>query len=385
MTTAAQQLSIVDAGTSESSSGHRLTQIDGLRAIAALSVVAFHYTTRFDQVFHHVAPTGFELPLGYLGVNLFFAISGFVIYLTLDGIRAPLDFVISRFSRLFPTYWIAVALTWSIVAIVGLPGYGVTWKEAFINLTMLQSFFSVRDVDSVYWSLQVELLFYVWMLVLWVLGLLRHSAAICVGWVAIAGAATFVEIVLGMKVSFALKHFLLLEWIPWFVLGMIAYVTLRERTFGLKYGSAVVVAIAAIAARNNTPSTILAVAVFGIVWAASRRKLRLLEWKPLVFFGMISYPLYLVHEQIGWIIITKVEAQLAAPWIAILAALFFVTVLATLLHKLIETPGSRNIRKIYKKSTYAASMLNFNRARWAFGGLISILAFAAAFVISARL
>ena len=380
-----QKLPLVDTASGKFSRSQRLTQIDGLRAIAALSVVAFHYTTRFDQVFHHVAPTGFELSLGYLGVNLFFAISGFVIYMTLDGIRAPLDFVISRFSRLFPAYWIAVALTWSIVSIVGLPGYGVTWKAAVINLTMLQSFFSVRDVDSVYWSLQVELLFYAWMLVLWVSGLLRHSAAICVGWVAIAGAATFVEIFLGIKVSFALKHFLLLEWMPWFVLGMIAYVTLRERTFGLKHGLAVLVAIATIAARNHTPSTILAVAVFGIVWAASRRKLRLLEWKPLVFFGMISYPLYLVHEQIGWIVIAKIETQLAAPWFAILAALFFVTVLATLLHNFVEMPGSRNIRKIYKKSIYAASTLNFNRARWALGALISILVLAAAFVISARI
>ena len=371
------------------SNGHviqsRLTQLDGLRAVAALAVVAFHYTTRFDQIFHHVAPTGFEFPLGYLGVNLFFAISGFVIYMTLDGIRAPLDFVISRFSRLFPTYWIAVALTWVIVSTVGLRGYGVTWKEAVINLSMLQSFFAVRDVDGVYWSLQVELLFYVWMLVLWVLGLLRYSVAICVGWVAIAGATTLVEILWGMKVSFALKHFLLLEWMPWFVLGMIAYLTLRERTFGLKHGFVVLTAVAAIAVRNHTPSTIAAIVVFGIVWAASRRKLRLLEWKPLVFFGMISYPLYLVHEQIGWIVIAKIETQLAAPWFAILSALLCVTVLATLLHNFVEMPGSRNIRKIYKKSNYASSTLNFNRARWAFGGLISILTFAAAFVISARI
>ena len=307
--TGTQQLPVVDTASDKVLGSQRLTQIDGLRAIAALSVVAFHYTTRFDQIFHHVAPTGFEFALGYLGVNLFFAISGFVIYMTLDGIRAPLDFVISRFSRLFPTYWSAVALTWVIVSIVGLPGYGVTWNEAIFNLSMLQSFFSVRDVDGVYWSLQVELLFYVWMLILWVTGMLHYSVAIFIGWVAIAGMATIVEILWGMKVSFALKHFLLLEWIPWFALGMIAYLTLRERRFGLTHGIVVLAAIATVAARNHMPSTIAAVAVFGIMWAASRQKLKLLEWKPLVFFGMISYPLYLVHEQIGWIVIAKVEAS----------------------------------------------------------------------------
>ena len=149
-------------------SGSRLVQIDGLRALAALSVVSFHYTTQFERNFQHTEKLAFDFSLGYLGVNLFFVISGFVIYMTLDKIHAPLDFVVSRFSRLFPPYWVAILLTWGIVTSVGLPGYTVSWKEAVVNLTMLQSFFSVRDVDGVYWSLQVELVFYVWMLILWV-------------------------------------------------------------------------------------------------------------------------------------------------------------------------------------------------------------------------
>jgi peptidoglycan/LPS O-acetylase OafA/YrhL len=84
--------------------GSRLTQVDGLRAIAALSVVLFYYTTGFDQVFVHSTPLAFNFPLGYLGVQLFFIISGFVSFLTLDAARTPTGFVVSRFSRLYPTY-----------------------------------------------------------------------------------------------------------------------------------------------------------------------------------------------------------------------------------------------------------------------------------------
>jgi peptidoglycan/LPS O-acetylase OafA/YrhL len=383
--TDAKKNSTEDKVSSEIPRGQRLTQIDGLRAIAALSVVAFHYTTRFDQIFHHITPMKFGFQYGYLGVNLFFAISGFVIYMTLDGIRAPLDFVVSRVSRLFPTYWVAVALTWTIVSIVGLTGYGVTWKEGIINLSMLQSFFSVRDVDGVYWSLQVELLFYAWMLLLWVTKLLRYSVPICIGWVLLAGMAALAESVWGVKVSFVLKHFLLLEWIPWFVLGMIAYRTMRERAFSVNHGIVIVAAIVAVAARSQISSTIAAVVVFGLVWAASRGELGFLKSRPLVFFGMISYPLYLVHEQIGWIIIAKLEAQLASPWIAIVVATLCVTALATLLHNTVEVPSSTLIRKAYKNSRYATAALNFSLTSWAIGVCLIILTVAAAFVTTARM
>jgi peptidoglycan/LPS O-acetylase OafA/YrhL len=52
-----------------------------------------------------------SVPWGYLGVNLFFVISGFVIFMTLDRTLVPLDFVISRTSRLFPAYWAAIIIT----------------------------------------------------------------------------------------------------------------------------------------------------------------------------------------------------------------------------------------------------------------------------------
>src|SRR6185436_1577322 len=98
----------------------RLVQIDGLRAIAALSVVAFHYTTRFDELYMHTAPTGLHLShdAGLMGVQLFFAISGFVIFMTVDRVKRPMDFVAWRFSRLFPAYWAAVAITFVVLSLV---------------------------------------------------------------------------------------------------------------------------------------------------------------------------------------------------------------------------------------------------------------------------
>ncbi|MEP7155922.1 MAG: acyltransferase [Betaproteobacteria bacterium] len=363
----------------------RLTQVDGLRAIAALSVVGFHYTTRYDQIFHHIEPTYFEVAFGYLGVNLFFAISGFVIYMTLDGISAPLDFVVSRFSRLYPAYWVAVASTWIVVSLVGLPGYGVRWNEALVNLSMLQSFFSVQDVDRAYWSLQVELLFYVWMLGLWVTRLLRHSLKIFILWVGMVAAATLAETFGGIKISYALRHFLLLDWIPWFALGIAAYLSLRDRVFKSKHGLLVLIAIFAIAASNRIVLTMASVVVFALVWIASREEFKLLEWKPLVFFGVISYPLYLLHEQIGWVIIACIEARHVTPWLAIIAAFVCVTLLATLLNRLVERPVLSRFRSGYSHSSYAVAARNFSQARWAAATFVSIGVMAVCFIVSSRL
>ena len=373
------------ATTASDKSGSRLLQIDGLRALAALSVVFFHYTTQFERNFKHSEKLAFDFSLGFLGVNFFFVISGFVIYMTLDKIQAPRDFVVSRFSRLFPPYWVAILLTWVIVSSVGLPGYSVSWKEAVVNLTMLQSFFSIRDVDGVYWSLQVELVFYVWMLILWVTKLFRFSMEVFIGWVLIALAGTLLQSGFGVATSYSIKYFLLLTWIPWFAIGIAIYVILQERSFKPKTIALVLLAFLAIAAKNDMPATILAIVAFFAVYGASQGAILWLAWKPLVFFGAISYPLYLVHEKLGWLIILQTEMRSVSPWVAIFLAVAFSVCLATLIHRLIEMPVSSKMRKFYKQSRFAVSARKFNRLVWAAGGLATIFFFALALIISARL
>src|SRR4051812_19156660 len=90
----------------------RLAALDGLRFLAALAVMFFHYTAAEKLLWGN--PSRLEFPTmnlltryGYLGVQLFFVISGFVILMTAYG-RNVEEFVASRFSRLFPAYWVAV-------------------------------------------------------------------------------------------------------------------------------------------------------------------------------------------------------------------------------------------------------------------------------------
>ena len=136
----------------------RLLEIDALRGIAALSVVLFHYTTRFTELYGRQHAASLSFPDGHYGVNLFFVISGFVIFMTLEKTSRPMDFVVSRFSRLFPVYWAAIFITLSITHALGLPDKLVGIGTALANMLMIHGLFRVPHVDGVYWTLKVELL-----------------------------------------------------------------------------------------------------------------------------------------------------------------------------------------------------------------------------------
>src|SRR5689334_5092656 len=87
----------------------RLLELDALRGIAVLGVMFFHYTTLYMSAYDPT-PTLFDFCFGQHGIHLFFIISGFVIYMTLEK-SSPMDFIVSRFSRLYPAYWAGILLT----------------------------------------------------------------------------------------------------------------------------------------------------------------------------------------------------------------------------------------------------------------------------------
>jgi len=138
----------------------RLQELDGLRGVAVTAVLLYHYLYQFDAKYGH----DFEIPelisLGKTGVHLFFMISGYVIFWTISRRSHPLDFVFSRFSRLYPAYWVAVLFTFTWVALVGPEDRAVDVFTLLANITMLHEYLGFRHVDGVYWTLSVELHFY---------------------------------------------------------------------------------------------------------------------------------------------------------------------------------------------------------------------------------
>jgi len=90
----------------------RISVLDSFRGIAAIFVVIYHYTVKYSEIFigSNFEPL-FLFVYGEFGVQLFFIISGFVIFKSVRNINSVIEFVFKRFVRLFPTYWFCLCLT----------------------------------------------------------------------------------------------------------------------------------------------------------------------------------------------------------------------------------------------------------------------------------
>ncbi|WP_238698214.1 acyltransferase family protein [Streptomyces sp. E5N91] len=124
---------------------------------------------------------------GWIGVEIFFVICGFVICMSCRG-RTPRQFFVSRVIRLYPAYWFAVLFT--TAALIAVPGVWerLRLREVLLNLTTLQSGSGVPDVDGVYWTLWSEPRFHLLFMVAVALG---YTDRIRWKWLVTAGAMTY--------------------------------------------------------------------------------------------------------------------------------------------------------------------------------------------------
>jgi peptidoglycan/LPS O-acetylase OafA/YrhL len=332
-----------------SSHGPRLAQLDALRGLAALLVVGFHYTTRFDQLYGHPTAPLVSLPWGHYGVNLFFMISGFVIFMSLERTRRPMDFVVSRFSRLYPAYWGALLLTFALTHLLGLPGKTVGWTTLLVNVTMLQELVGVPHVDGVYWTLTVELLFYAWALLSWLQGGGQRLWQLL--WLFLAVRAVYVLVAAfgSVDLPWLLQRWLLLPYIAWFALGVAVYRLTQQDAVPAPPARLALAAVAVIALAKGIGVGLLAVGCFVLLRGAAQGRWRWLEHPVCLWLGSISYTLYLLHENIGWALLLRLEALGLPPTAAILVVLAVSLGLAHGLTRWVEQPAMRWIRSRYQQ------------------------------------
>jgi peptidoglycan/LPS O-acetylase OafA/YrhL len=88
-------------------STNRFHELDAFRGLAALGVLLYHYSVRFEKLYPYTFHNDFDFNFGYLGVEWFFIISGFVIYYTISK-TAHRFFFSKAFYKVNPTYWLSL-------------------------------------------------------------------------------------------------------------------------------------------------------------------------------------------------------------------------------------------------------------------------------------
>lgn len=326
--------------------------IDGLRAVAVLAVIASHLPEKF-------------LPSGFLGVDVFFAISGFVVTASLMSQRHTqlpqlyIGFLARRVKRLLPALALCVAVTGFVVlATDPFPRHstqtGLAALFGFANIVLFffeLDYFSPSAVFNAFthtWSLGVEEQFYVvFPMFAWLFFFRTNTTS----FKALAVATT-----LGGLVSvamFALLYsdhqaaaFFLMPARIW-ELGIGALVFLgsrRMRSVKLQdilrrlapFSLAALVACFFTPEEYAMPATLVAVGLTGLLLAGTDHSLaaRVLMLKPVVYIGRISYSLYLWH----WPIIALGPIVLARHWQSSALYVVVMSVAAVLSFHWVEKP-----------------------------------------------
>lgn len=324
----------------------RISALDGLRGIAALAVVIYHYGFRFPEIYPDQGDPIEAVWVGQFGVHLFFVISGFVIFLSLQGATIG-RFAVSRFIRLYPIYWFCVAVTGVTVALFGLPGREVSGSDWLVNLTMLQRYLNVPAVDGAYWTLAAELAFYIQVGALFFIGALRrrHVTMTLYVWlvvsVGVLATSPFVPLGAYRQAVAVLTPGLI--WLPLFIAG-IAFFLIWD---GNRTPQTVLLPVACLAAMSVQGSqlTIATVGVFAVIIMALRTSVVAALGRPMVFLGEISYVLYLLHQNVGYVIMRGLISHDVPHLGAAALALIGIVAIAAAVTYYVDIPLRRALRR----------------------------------------
>lgn len=291
----------------------RVNELDFLRVTAIAAVLLYHYTFRgYAGDDMSVVPFPELVPVtkyGYLGVHLFFMVSGFVILMTATagGIR---KFIASRCARLYPAMWACCTLTYAATVAMGGERFSAAFGQYIANLSIVSMFFDVVPIDGAYWSLGPEIEFY------GTIGLIVAAGQISRAefFFQLALAALGLATILSWQTSNIL---LLIDYFPYFSAGAFYYlIWAKGPSFGRWLGVAVswtltlhqcISFVPYLSSHYRTDMSITATAaivtsyfaIFAAIATRSTTRFGAMRW---VSAGAITYPLYLLHENIGFML-----------------------------------------------------------------------------------
>jgi peptidoglycan/LPS O-acetylase OafA/YrhL len=291
----------------------RFPELDLLRFFAACSVMLFHFTFRgpADGCWPASFPVFGQISrYGYLGVHVFFILSGFVILLTAYEKNA-VGFTVARIIRLYPAYWICVTLTALALLVAGNQQH-ISLQQYFANLTMAHGYFGIRDVSGVYWTLAVELKFY-FLIFLVLLFRMVHRLSY------LLGAWLTASIILSLKEPHGIANFFLFpEWSSYFIAGAMLFLIHREGLSAFKlavvlacYGLSICyaagllpVGVGTVESGTSVLVLVSLITLFYLVflWIALRKRSPV-SASGFFTLGLITYPLYLLHQDIGYVLL----------------------------------------------------------------------------------
>ncbi len=356
----------------------RIELLDSFRCLAILSVLLYHFTDRwiplfpFGHFFRHL------FQFGYLGVQFFFMISGFVISYTLAYTEHFRAFFVNRFSRLFPAMLLCSLLTLVVVRTLDhellfpyahkvsnlLPGLSFISPDCW-NLLLPRDFFWI---NGSYWSLWVEVQFYLLASLVYFSDKKNFIRNLLLAGLLVGGLKNIPIAVLHWHLAADQLLPPLMRWkrfseifnlsffIWWFLAGALffelyQYRLLREKMVVMLSVLALLIFLLEMPLlySNNFQAQLIAFAgmcILFLLMIYRKTALGFLEHRVLAQIGIISYSMYLIHEDIGVLLIHRYggllgRASFLSPFLMILLTIGF----SSLSFRLFEKKAGRWLKK----------------------------------------
>jgi len=326
-------------------SGDYIYGIDLVRFASAVSVAAFHLTWMTPGI-------AWFLPFGWVGVQVFFVISGLVIANSAQGATAR-QFMVGRFLRIYPAAWCAAVVSYPLFLWGGYARHTTGLLQLYYSMILLPGPF----LATAYWTLPIELAFY-----FLVYSVITFNGFKHIQWVAIIlilwGAPYLIALALNahglvhwawVDFDYGWKNMSLLRHGPYFGLGIQVWLFKEKRLSrigALAAGLALALGFMEIYARavevlpefgrsilvRETPWTHLAIPsciAFCVAFAAILLSVRFNQRFPanaalrktVRLLGLTTYPFYLLHERVGEYAIYQTNRIGLAPLLCALVAL----------------------------------------------------------------
>jgi peptidoglycan/LPS O-acetylase OafA/YrhL len=362
-----------EKSATDSSGRARIVFLDGLRGIASMSVVVLHLLA---DPLSHVAPALAAVAhRGFLGVYVFFVVSGFAVSHALSGSRIDLAaagrFILRRVLRLDPPYWASMVVVTLVVYAANrflhrpeVPIGG--WRVWLANIFYVQYILGVPSLCDVYWTLAFEIQFYLLLVVL-VASKQRLEERL--------GETTAFVVTFALPLAYSIlvlrgaptfRGSCMVAWRPFFA-GVLAqrFVTRNDLRTYLVGLALIVVSTSASEVLTDIISspfeiTATAVGTAGLLGLGHVRG-RLDAWlsgRVVQHLGRISYSLYLTHWIIAGRLVNLLNRGLhASGWVAVLTGLVGVAVAVAFAHAFwwaIERPSLTLSRRLGRRAVHLA-------------------------------
>lgn len=335
----------------------KIGSINLLRFIAAIAVVFYHYA----YTFYHREMSYIDIPFlryiskyGYLGVDLFFIISGFVIALSAEN-RNIYGFIKSRIGRLYPLFWISAIITSLFLLFGGHLIYSeLSWYRFWTNMTMIPGLFTSPEtydlLDGSYWSLVIEIKFYALVGVLLLIKQFKN--------IEIYASISMISIIIAKYFNLIANDSDLI-WATYFIAGIIFYKIFKTQI--LSYNRIIILLLSFIyssifslqrdmgeAFKSHT--IVLYILSFYIIFLLiAQHKINIKNNWFISLCGALTYPVYLLHQQIGKILFTYFHIQNIPLWISFISIFTFIVSLSYIIQSVFENPGRKILEKVIDK------------------------------------